>query len=357
MKDVRKRDNIMARFSPNTYYQYLVNRYGVRRYIFPEMSDEFVDRFFTEREVSQSFRRAMMERSSSRKESDMINDELQKLLEIVPKKHQQLFKNRIFVGEFPTGDFNAHAVRVPEGSGYVILVNVGLIMFIYAVAEIIFSQIEFGTVKYNNNGKPIVDKVLGTREISYEEAGVYFQDTIQRYVNLKRYDPSKEKIIVKGGAKLVLLSKLGSAAVNFVLAHELGHLLLGHLDSEQTRLVTVPGIGIKVPVISKSWENEFKADLIGGFLFVKNLLNKVDDGFTGPDSKNSIGGPFLFFELLRLIEKAQGLAKYTSHPPTKQRYEALETHLMSIVPQNSFSISKRIVSLLQSFEPLVKKKP
>jgi len=269
------------------------------------------------------------------------------VFDALPNPDREKLRGRIFAGDFPTGDFNAHAVRVPDGTGYVFLLNVGLMSLIYDTAKLLLSQSRWAT--FDQGGNPIQGTETGRSEISYKEAGQSLRDMIYNYVKLKEWTPPQERFVIKDETRNLILGMLALAADKFVLAHEFGHAILGHLDRSQCCSISVPDVGITLSVVSKSYEDEFTADLVAGALILESLPKEISNRHEAFTAEVSVAGPFLFFEIARLIEKVAE-AKYVTHPPTGQRYQVLKTAFRKPLPEQAFSFTKSVVTLLQSFE-------
>ncbi|GAF91687.1 unnamed protein product, partial [marine sediment metagenome] len=256
------------------------------------------------------------------------------------------FKGKVFAGVFPTGRFNAHAKKVPDESGYVFLLNVGLMQLIYDTAKILFSQARWA--KFDSEGKPVSGSETGTPEINYDEAGGLLKDIIHRYLKFKKWTVPEYKLVIQDGPRNMILAKAVMAVEKFVLAHEFGHAILGHLDRNVHHLLEVPEIGRTVSVVNKDQKDEFAADLVGGILILQGLPKRIDDPQKALSVQVAVAGSFLFFELAHLVEKAAKKVKYTTHPPAQQRAQMLEQLFKKHLPEQAFSLSKSLVGLLGS---------
>lgn len=151
-------------------------------------------------------------------------------------------RHEVFVGDFPTGSLNAEARRTKHG--YLILVNSGLSYF--------FRQVLVALCMRDPVGPKELDII---------------SQAIAAYI-LHR-DPAAGPQPVAGGAAALLSYALQRACGDFVVAHEFGHLLAGHLDmpGARSRMLPLQG-GKEVDVIDKSWRQEYEADAIGFSLLV-----------------------------------------------------------------------------------------
>jgi hypothetical protein len=353
-----------SQIDPATFYQKLVDRYGVARYIKPwslMKNDELIDKILSEAGISidQSTRDRLIKEYIPQKMDAIFKHLAQpilnatpRILNNLPEEHRRDLTEKVFIGEFPTGEFNACASKVPDEDGYLFLLNVGFTDLIYTITKIVFSQSKWANI--NNKGEIVKSTIHGNTEMSYKEAGSYLRNTIKQYVSLNEWVPTigKKRIILKGESRNMMTSMLVFATMSFALAHEIAHAILGHLDREETFLLSVPNIGIDIEVIKKHHQDEIEADLLGGALIIhaqQELVNE-NDRFTDLKNRIRIAGPFFFFEVARLIEKVAQNIDYTTHPPAKQRSDILQVAFRRVLPQQAFSESKTIVGLLQAFE-------
>jgi hypothetical protein len=339
---------------PAEYYQRLVERHGVARYIMAPCqysADELANRIFGEAQIDlpESYRRRIADTYAAEKAKPIFDHYIHVILDSVPEESRRKWSERIFVGEFPIGRVNAHCVRVPGGDGYVLLLNVGLMMLISATAKVVFSQAAWAA--FDDSGKPIRETIRGDTVVSHEEAGTYLREMIRQYCRFKQWRPpvGRDRIVIKGAPMNIISAMLTEAAERFVLAHEFGHALHGHLERDETSSLSVPSIGIQIPAISTSWQDEIDADVAAGAIMLHSLPRRIDDRWTALQAEMVVAGPLFFFELARLVEKADA-TQYDTHPPTRQRSEILEAAFRRVIPEQAFSVAQSVTSVLASFE-------
>jgi hypothetical protein len=335
---------------PGDYYHQLVDQYGVANYLDSPLTGDLMDRILGQRQIAvqKPMRDRILKEYAPRGRMPIVDYLVKSITDALPEEKRQQLQDKVFAGDFPTGDFNAHAIGVPSRSGYVFLLNVGLMSLLYDTVKVLISQSKWA--RFSGRGEVILGTEHGDTELSYQQAGTYLRGTIKKYVQLGKYAPLTQHYAIKGESRNLILSMLVLSAERFVLAHEFGHAILGHLDNAKTASISVPYIGIEIPVISKSWEQEFDADFTGLALVLGCLPEERKDRFSDFEWEVGIAGPFLFFELARLIERV-GDVKYVSHPPSEQRSKLLELVLKEAsLPEPAFSLSKSVVGLLKSLE-------
>jgi hypothetical protein len=231
--------------------------------------------------------------------------------------YAEAYRHEVFVGDFPTGSLNAEARRTKHG--YLILVNSGLSYF--------FRQIMVALCMRDPPGSEELDII---------------SQAIAAYV--RHRDPAAGPQPFAGGSAAMLSYALQRACDDFVVAHEFGHLLAGHLDvhGAQNRMLPMHG-GEAVGVIDKSWQQEFEADAIGFSLLlggrslddVKKIIDagerSSEVAARGIEMLAALAAPMIFFVVESLvshcIHAAQGIqlegAVASTHPPSRQRLVAL----------------------------------
>ena len=204
---------------------------------------------------------------------------------------------RVFAGVFPTNTLNAHVV---QRSGWnLVLVNTGTFELLEAVLAQ-FLSVTPGAAKAAAQG------IAKEIEAYCTHKGIQHRgDAIAR--------PTRND--ARQGLQAFL-----TACEEFMLAHEYGHLVLGHLGNKTFRLA-LPEHGA-VDVVQKSKDQEYQADLWGADAIAR-IYGATDEGDGA--SILACGAPLLFLLLSNLIE-AWELRTGTlndTHPPAWERYVAL----------------------------------
>lgn len=242
------------------------------------------------------------------------------LAAIASTAYADALRHEVFVGDFPTGSLNAEARRTEHG--YLILVNSGLSYFFRQVLVALCMRDPVGAEELDLIGQAIAAYVL-------------------------HRDPAAGPQPLAGGHAAMLSHALQRACGDFVVAHEFGHLLAGHLDvpAGLSRMLPVRD-GREVPVIDKSWQQEFEADAIGFSLLlggrsldaVKQIIDEgkqdIRVAAQGIELLAALAAPMIFFILESLVAKciqaAEGaqlpVAAPSTHPPSRDRLTALYEH-------------------------------
>jgi hypothetical protein len=250
---------------------------------------------------------------------------------------QRFGKLAVYAGEFPTGDINALATRVP--SGFLALINIGLVRFIESTVLLYIVS--------HRQADPLGGEILD-RDVLTLMRAILLTYLAQTEPIKTEVDTSKFRCNL---TQAVLYSLFKNSCLRFVLAHEFGHILAGHLDQPillQQKIRTPVG---RIEVVPKSWKQEYEADAIAIELLL-HFPTIAAPSKTMADSADllrgySLAAPFFFFGLDLLLrrvfelllgesesEKLDEEELNTTHPPPLKRIESLLNHSKSLLPED-----------------------
>lgn len=232
------------------------------------------------------------------------------------------FHDNVFVGEFPTGSVDCQTVKV-EG-GYLILVSSGTLMMLQQVLTFL--------VREGGAGDPAS---VGGRTAATGVAAI-----LATY--LQSGDPGYGPRPLVGGMQAFLWGSLSAAAKQFVVAHEYGHILAGHLDDPETSSITLETKAGAIDVLRKDHAQEFEADDIGYRLtlgvsayenFDLTAITAADDSDARSvlevalTKKCLIASPFTLLTIDTILDKFREVARniadapslFNTHPPPTER--------------------------------------
>ncbi len=211
----------------------------------------------------------------------------------------------IFIGTFPVRSLNAQVV--PRPAGTLMLVNDMLMGFVLSSALLVA-----GTVPASSKGQEL------PKAFSSTDARCRFLDNIEL---LLRGGEISSAECYPGDKRLPFAEWLFVKAVDFVIAHELAHVLNGDID---LRMVLEPTAQSAINAHHEDWQIEFRADELGQQLLI--AANQKDD------PGRLCEGPTLFFALSDIVsrvarrEGSANLFSYTStHPPAESRIMSVMT--------------------------------
>jgi len=260
---------------------------------------------------------------------------------------------------------NAQACRVP--AGHLLLINSGLMMFIYQAAKIISFSMRF--TDYDSQGNLVEMEELGTPQYSMVEIEAAFAEVVLSYV-LRRDTRWAKQYPAQGGPRALMMWMTVHAAEFFVVAHELAHVVLGHLESpnalhDETRLDSGWARWIE-----KSLGQEFEADSVAVRLLITNLGLRINDPLAAIRPTVVMSGPMLFFALDELVTRVRraldepaSTTPMSTHPSSPERSAALRRAITDVdipdlldvadvyaswVQEKGDRVMDRIVALLQA---------
>jgi len=115
--------------------------------------------------------------------------------------------------------------------------------------------------------------------------------------------------------------------LTYIVAHEYSHLLLGHLNKNNTESLNISGE--KIDFFSNSWSQEFEADMKACQIILHDTS----------DTNRLIMGITLFFDILFILDEFEKLyllenkkAVFNTHPPARERAYKIKTEISKINP-------------------------
>ncbi|EID52325.1 M48 family metalloprotease [Saccharomonospora xinjiangensis] len=244
----------------------------------------------------------------------------------------------VFVGEYPHNSFNAQACAVSGGT--LILVNTGLAALVHEVAKCWALSL----VPFTRDDDRRVRFEEPTAELTRrrDEARSTIANAVIAYVFL---GDSRLGGRITQDTTAAMGFALTRATERFVISHELGHLLAGHLDASQTNAE-------HGELIRKTRPQEFEADEIGALLVLRGL-----DPGDQVQVNLALAGPFVFFAIDHLVTRVrnevndipEGLI-VTDHPPSDERAAAMRRLFVESAGIGALQLAGATVSWLSAQE-------
>lgn len=215
---------------------------------------------------------------------------------------QQRSLGDVAIGILPSGDVNALAIKVP-GGGEVIALNYGLMSFLLGLNKLLMSRA--GVFSF----EPLMELDVVRQEA--KELAKAFRENLE----------FKRKVIAP--RRMMIASSLASAQASFVVGHELGHILLRHLEGTDA--------------IESAHEMEFAADARGTEMVIGGFYQNRDPLFGSGGQATSLAGPDIFFTYLAF---AFGSTKDSpTHPSAVTRREHLRTRFWNELPSEAKALA------------------
>ena len=239
----------------------------------------------------------------------------------------------VAIGTLATSEPNARTVSTPDGLGWVITVNEGMWWFISSFARIIALSFDF-----SGSNSQTID--VSTRE-------KILADLIKLMATCPRLLREISIVHLKNRGQSAFCERLSMHVKQFIVAHELAHVVLGHLwtQKEQTTQVSIQS-GECIPT---RWGEEHEADCTGLGL----LLRAKDESSSDRDRDLPWAylGADAFLGILNIVEKAYRITP-SSHPSAMERRDKLRLYTRENYPRASaafFSRAEPLGYLLDSY--------
>ena len=265
-------------------------------------------------------------------------------------KHNYLF------GTLNTQRVNGLILPVPNNPYYLILIETGLFGFANLIGKVVSLCFEW---KQEENGMLLfsTDWEACRRRIDNDpEPAMRLFDLLIAYV--VDGSPHGAAPYVVSRAVQTLATTFREGMEYFVLAHEIGHQVCGHMERPAKSLVVIADRQYDEAVTS--WQQEFEADITGLSLTL-HVMQRA-----GYDITLSTCGIELFFSSLELVGKSLGMLRYgkitddtgsATHPPLRFRKDALHRILAEADAESQASgkfshlIEQILDALWQRIEP------
>jgi hypothetical protein len=258
---------------------------------------------------------------------DRIASAAQTVLSLAPT-------TRPVFASLPSGRVNAMAMRFSDTGDQAILFEAGLFTFANLAAKVVAQSLPMQKM-----GKQVafswdLDKVRAQLDRS-PDITRHWLDALLSYVS--KGNPGRaEAYVLQEPYVQTLTHHLFDGFELFVMGHEYGHIVAGHLSGGQ---VVASALGQEVAdEILFRWEQEVEADQIGTALSLRamNESHKLDAAL-------SFMGTALFFCCADVITKCvtvlstgaepETIDEASSHPPPMMRLEVMLKALSSMLPE------------------------
>ena len=240
---------------------------------------------------------------------------------------------RVFVGEYPHGSMNAQSIAV-DHRGVLILVNNGLMMLIHQASKLVAKEIQ---------GWPV--EALPPPEHERRRTQELLAEIVIAYI-LYGSSTHAKRLPTLGGRRGSLSASLTASAEQFAIAHEYGHVLVGHLDPSTQppniqQLLDLREQRLRSPeFVKKSHAQEFEADRCAMAIAINARKFAANDRDRTVREVCAYAGACLLFGLEKLVEDTRSTLKLptpnagiSSHPTPEARREHLRRFVQKEVPQ------------------------
>lgn len=252
---------------------------------------------------------------------NIIVSEAQKLSYSIPENY--------VLGSLPTGRINATVIEADEGE-YIFAFDTGIFEYVYTLSWLIG-----GPLAWIN---PTAQKPLRDIILSYVFRGKASHSVAQNYIQS-----------VMNPVSTVTVMNLVESIMLFILGHEYGHIIRGHLDvsSSKSRMFGKESVDL----VEFGWKREFEADLVG-LQFVLSYF-KTRRHLPLAHTIANVESFFIFFELiertLSILMSGDESRKFRteSHPPLRLRRSVVRTMLSDLLSQEEYEPVRLCMQLKQ----------
>ncbi|MEV6632070.1 hypothetical protein AB0M54_15100 [Actinoplanes sp. NPDC051470] len=246
-------------------------------------------------------------------------------IEKVLADHDIGLPSRPRFGTLATGQVNAMTVAVP-GGGHLVLLENELLTFANLICKAIVlacpaTEAEDGWFGFSTEAPAHLDED--------DTAVVRFTETLLAYLVDGR-PAAAPQYLLGSWRQQIVTSLLRDAVELFVVGHEYGHIIGGHLGSARLRSAGV----VPVEQVDYAWQQEYEADYIGVHLGVLAMREKIE-----VDADYAFCGFEIFFSALDIMDRAASLLQFGdesarrlgSHPPSFDRRATLRDSAVRLV--------------------------
>lgn len=288
------------------------------------------------------------------------------------------------VGTLPTGRVNAMTIALPSSNEYLVIFDPEVFKFAYFLSQVLTRALPVKLDRDSGNLHYSTDENDWTENIGkHPEILEHFQEVLLAYLRGSLIDASihvsvnPDSLTTEGSVRMrdiyippygvntenLLALILFNSMILFIMGHEYGHIIGGHLSQGQTAL-TLLGEE-KVDEVFYSWKQEIEADYTGLGLAINAMQRMGTDislGFCGAD---------FFFSCMTIVERGAsvlltGMGKEDlqendfppgsmggeflpalgDHPEIKARQLLLRPALARSVPRDMQSVQMEIANAI-----------
>jgi hypothetical protein len=227
---------------------------------------------------------------------------------------------RPLLGTLPTGQVNAMTVLVPGTDEHIVVFESELFVFAAKLSKIVAwalpleGDADDEHLRFSFDEAKVFKNIEQNREILQR-----FGELLLAYVVNGRPGAASHYFLPEAYRSLALV--IHESMELFVLGHEYGHIIAGHLGKAESRAALLGDD--EVDRVAYSWEQELEADRWGLQLMIPAMQSE------GHDVSTSFWGADLFFSSVDIVRRAiavlrTGTEESTSleyHPPPELRCE------------------------------------
>ncbi|HTA14794.1 MAG TPA: hypothetical protein VK781_08060 [Solirubrobacteraceae bacterium] len=255
-------------------------------------------------------------------------DSLATGIEESAKEMKLVLSQRPVFGVLPLRQMNALTVRVPSSDDYVIAFQYGVFGFMNLATKAFAASLP-STEQGDRYGFKTDANDVRNHLAADSTPLRRMSDFLAAYVYAG--DPHAAEQYFLPGPPQHLAEILRVGAESFVVGHEYGHIVAGHLNPD--RLIPPGGTHNEIDMLPRAWQDEFEADFLGMALTAQTMARRDFDlalCYAGVD---------LAFTAIELAERALAVARNgdasarqtsDTHPPASMRRDMARIGLTNL---------------------------
>jgi hypothetical protein len=250
-------------------------------------------------------------------------------------------------GTLPTGRVNAMTVAIPDSSDHVVLFEDQLFLFALLLSKALARA--FPVTPGDEPGLHFSTDLQTIQRRIDEDPSVVgrFADVVLAYAVHGRPGAAQQYLPEPAYAQLSDILRESMEA--FVLGHEYGHVVAGHLTGAQA--VSRALAADEVDEIDFAWDQEYEADTLGVLLSL-TAMNRERQ----VDASLSFWGADLFFSAMDVMDRAVSLLRYGdetltvlgTHPPSPNRRAVIRAALHQFLEPEQARAAVQLADALQA---------
>lgn len=271
------------------------------------------------------------------------------ILGALPTEHRRML-DRVPIIVLPTKNPNAMIILAPDG-GHIIAIDYGLVSLLTTLNKIVLCRLSIFGLEPN---------------IDYKASAEMAHNSVTHFLGadsqLARWPVPPRKMSVA--------SALGNIQTAFVVGHEIGHLVLGHLKGND-KIQLLPNFasplfpGDAKPAVSNVFEEhafkafvngdmhqqEIDADRRGAELVLNHFRKTYDPLFGDNEAAYAHAAIDILFSYFDYIAHAANMPqKNPTHPPAHERKAKLREYLWQDLPDASRKLAAQFEEIVGSFK-------
>lgn len=243
-----------------------------------------------------------------------IKKEALQILQSADTNTKDYIEKNVIFGTLLIPEINGMCIKAPSGK-YIICVPIGTLGYCQLLAKLLTNCIN---IKLEGS---LLNPIF-----NYQEVSQFLYKVISNFPNLPAgSDDFYSKLRVNfenvNSQNENFCNTLGDYLVRFIIAHEIAHFILGHMEHSNLRKLEVSGKTAEI--VFNTYHHELQADLLASILIDAHIQNKEKSEISKLAASISIP---IFLSMVELLEEIKGLSSL-DHPPGKKRRLAWEENM------------------------------